>query len=108
MKERQQLEKKAEEEATLAHMLNMAQSELLSETTDATSVNGPWKVGKDRFKGFSEAQIRVIREEQLRQIEEKKCRDKNTKLFDQSWEDMSQRCAIATQLMDIELENRKR
>ena len=51
----------------------MVTSDLLSENPDqAISQFGPHRVVADRWKGMNEEQLRRIREEQQRQLEEKK------------------------------------
>ena len=102
------MEKAADEEASLAHKLNLFHSELLTEVTDATSVNGPHRISKDRFKGLTEAQIKAFREEQWRQAQDKKRREQEERSYDAEWEKMQQRYAIATTILDQELEHRKR
>lgn len=91
----------------MAHRLNMFHSELLSEVTDATSVNGPFRVGRDRFKGYTEEMIKTIKEEQLRQAQDKKRREEEDKQFDAAWEKMHHKYGIATVILDKELEARK-
>ena len=54
-------------------MANLASSDLLTENPDqAISQFGPHRVVADRWKGMNEDQLRRIREEQQKQIEEKK------------------------------------
>jgi hypothetical protein len=106
--ERENLKRLADEEATLAHQLNMFHSELLTEVTDATSVNGPFRIGKDRFKGYTPEMIKTIREEQLRQAQDKKRREEQEKQMDVAWDKMSRKYAIATTILDKELADRKR
>jgi len=106
--ERDKLKKLADEEASLAHQLNMFHSELLSEATDVTSVNGPFRMGRDRFKGYTEEMIKTIKEEQLRQAMDKKRREEEGKQFDEAWEKMSRKYAIATLILDKELSDRRK
>lgn len=86
----------------------MYHSELLSEVTDVTSVNGPLRIGNDRFKGYTEEMIKTIKEEQLRQAMDKKRRDKEERSFDAAWEKMQRRYGIATSILDKEMDSRKR
>ena len=59
-------------------MANMISCDLLTENPDqAMSQFGPHRVVPDRWKGMNEDQLRLIREEQQRQIEEKKVFEKS-------------------------------
>lgn len=56
----------------------MISCDLLTENPDqAMSQFGPHRVVPDRWKGMNEDQLRLIREEQQRQIEEKKVFEKS-------------------------------
>ncbi len=71
--ERRALKKRQEDNDNYAEMANMISSDLLTENPDqAISQFGPHRVVPDRWKGMSEDQLHRIREEQQRQIEEKK------------------------------------
>lgn len=106
--EKKKLDRLADEEATLAHQLNCFHSELLTEVTDATSINGPFRVGRAQFKGYTEEMMKTIREEQLRQAMDKKRREKEEQAYDAAWEKMNRRYAIATHILDKELDSRKK
>ena len=54
-------------------MANMVSCDLLTENPDqAMSQFGPHRVVPDRWKGMNEEQLRLVREEQQKQVEEKK------------------------------------
>lgn len=102
------LEKKAHDDAALAHMVNMINSELLTETVDSTSVNGPHRVARDRFKGYSADRIQMIREEQRRQQLDKKRREQEEKEFELSWDKLKVREDLSKLLLEREMTNKRR
>ncbi|CAL8143226.1 unnamed protein product [Orchesella dallaii] len=106
--EKRKLEKLADEEANLAHQLNMYNSELLTETTDVTHVNGPFRTTKTRFKGLTPEQVKIIKEEQLRQIMDNARRKESDRQYEESWSKMQRRFAVATTILDKELDDRRR
>lgn len=76
------MKKRQEEYDNFAEMANMVSSDLLTENPDqAISQFGPHRVVPDRWKGMNEEQLRRIREEQQKQIEEKKVKEKLHELF---------------------------
>ena len=67
------MKKRQEEYDNYAELANMVSCDLLTENPDqAMSQFGPHRVVPDRWKGMNEDQLRRIREEQQKQIEEKK------------------------------------
>lgn len=57
----------------MTEIANAIYSDMLTENPDqAISAFGPHRVVPDRWKGMSDEQLRKIRAEQLRQIEERK------------------------------------
>jgi septum formation inhibitor MinC len=108
MNERKNIEKVAEEEANMAHQINMMQSELLSETTDCTSVGGPFGVARDRFKGFSADKIAAIKEEQRRQILDNRRREREEAEFNCAWDKQKLREETAALILDEEIRSRHR
>lgn len=105
--EKKCLEKRAEEEADLAHQLNMYNSELLTETTETTHVNGAFRTTPTRFKGYTPEQLKMIREEQVRQMMDKERRKEEEKQYDEAWSKMQHRFSVATQILDRELDDRR-
>lgn len=106
--EKKRLEKRADEEANLAHQLNMYNSELLTETTDVTHINGAFRTTTTRFKGYTPEQIKLIKEEQLRQIMDNQRRKESDKQTDEAWAKMQKRFSVATQILDREMADRQR
>lgn len=106
--EKKRLEKRADEEADLAHQLNMYNSELLTETTDATHINGAFRTTTTRFKGYTPEQMKLIREEQLRQMMDNQRRKESESQTDEAWAKMQKRYAVATQILDRELADRRK
>ena len=92
----------------MAHHLNMMQSELLTETTDSTSVGGPHRVGRDRFKGFSADRIAAIKEEQRRQILEARNREREDAEYNCAWDRQRMREDVARLIMEEEMNSRKK
>ena len=101
------MEKRAHEEATIAHIVNMVNSELLSEEQDATSVGGPHRVSRDRHKGYGKDRLGMIKEDQQRQIMDKKQRDLAERQEDEAWDNLKRREALGGALMDFDLEKRR-
>jgi hypothetical protein len=92
----------------MAHIVNMCNSELLSETVDSTSVGGPNRVAGDRFKGYSAERIAMVREEQARQRMEKARRDAEERQTDEAWHMMKRREDVSALMFDYELQSRRR
>lgn len=92
----------------MAHIVNMYNSELLTETQDATSVCGPHRVVRDRHKGYGKDKLDAIREEQLRQVMDKKQREMEQRQEDEAWDKLKRREALGGVLLEVDLEKRRR
>lgn len=106
--ERKRLEKLADEQANLSHQLNMFNSELLMETTDVTHANGPFRTTTTRFKGYTPEQLKVIKEEQLRQIMDNARRKELDQQYEEAWAKMQKKYAVAATILDREIADRKK
>lgn len=77
MAHRREIKRMQEQDDNMTEIANNLFSDLLTENPDqAVSAFGPHRVVPDRWKGMSPEQLEEIRKEQLRQMEEKKVRNR--------------------------------
>jgi len=107
-KERNCIVKQAEDEAELAHKLNVMNSELMTETTDSTSVNGAHRTSNDRFKGFGRERMAAIREYQRLQAAQRKEQEMEENARERAWAKQSKARDVHCQLYDFSIQKQRR
>jgi hypothetical protein len=71
-------------------------------------VGGAFHVNRTSYKGSTEEKAKQVREDNLRQAMEKRRREKEEESYDQQWEKQRRRYAIATRILDNELQSRNK